>query len=365
MTHITRIRLDKFRNFLDVELFPHKNLNVIYGDNGAGKSSVLEAIHVLGFGRSFRTSKPDSFINYDATSSSAHCQFSKDNESMSLGFTRSRSSGFEFSVNAERTKKKADIARLLPVQIFTPQSSDLILGPPIGRRRYIDWLLFHVEQRFQLQNSQFQACLNHRNALLKQKGLNSKASFKEQDVWRNQLAVLGESITNSREAHILRLNAEISTLYEQFCPELNIVLRYNKGWDKESSLLEAIENKTDKDLLRGITSCGPHKADIQFLVNGKNAAEFLSRGQLRLLVSILLLGEVVLLKQITGKQSLFLIDDISAELDEENRQKFISTVLQQNTQVFVTAIERRQMSFIHNYKQKKVFHVEQNHVIEE
>jgi DNA replication and repair protein RecF len=91
----------------------------------------------------------------------------------------------------------------------------------------------------------------------------------------------------------------------------------------------------------------------------------MSRGQLRLLVSLLLLAEVKLLKELTGKQSVFLIDDISAELDEPTREKFITTVLEQDTQVFVTAIEKQQMSFVQTYNNKKVFHVERNRVIEE
>jgi DNA replication and repair protein RecF len=146
---------------------------------------------------------------------------------------------------------------------------------------------------------------------------------------------------------------------------LTVVLRYTSGWEKNTTLKDSITKKVERDIFRGATSSGPHKADLQFIVDNKNAAEFMSRGQLRLLVSLLLLAEVKLLKELTGKQSIFLVDDISAELDETTREKFITTVLEQDTQVFVTAIEKHQMSFIHTYNNKKVFHVEHNHVIEE
>ena len=363
--HITQISLESFRNFPSADFSPHKNLNIIYGDNGAGKSSLLEAIHVLGFGRSFRTSKPDTFIKEQKQSAFGFCIFKSGNEETKLGFSRSKQEGYTFSVNGEKTKKIADIARLLPVQIFTPQSSDLILGPPLGRRRYVDWLLFHVEQQFQNISGRYNSCLTQRNALLKQFDYTQSEQFKKQDVWLKLLADLGESITSMRETYISRLNSEISALYAKFSPELKVVLRYNTGWDKNCSLIDSLNSKVERDLFKGSTSSGPHKADLLFIVDGKNAAEFLSRGQLRLLVSILLLAEVRILKELTDKPSVFLIDDISAELDESTREKFISTVLEQDTQVFVTAIEIKQLSFIQTYNNKKVFHVKQNHVIEE
>jgi DNA replication and repair protein RecF len=363
--HITKIRLENFRNFSAVDFSPHKNLNIIYGSNGAGKSSVLEAVHVLGYGRSFRTTRPDTFINYDETKTAGFCEFTNKDELTKLGFSRSKQEGYLFSVDGEKTKKIADIARLLPVQIFTPQSSDLILGAPLGRRRYLDWLLFHVEHQFQMLNGRYQNCLSQRNALLKQFDYSQASEFKTQDVWLNQLAELGESITILREQYISRLNDEISALYAKFSPELNVVLRYTNGWDKNKSLKDSMSNKVERDLFKGATSSGPHKADLIFIVDNKNAAEFLSRGQLRLLVSLLLLAEVRVLKELTGKQSIFLVDDISAELDEATREKFITTVLEQDTQVFVTAIEKNQMSFIQSYNNKKVFHVKHKHVIEE
>lgn len=363
--YITKIRLDCFRNFSSADLSPHKNLNIIYGDNGAGKSSLLEAIHVLGFGRSFRTSKPDTFIKEHNPIASGFCVFENAGEETKLGFTRSKQEGYTFSVNGEKTKKIADIARMLPVQIFTPQSSDLILGPPLGRRRYLDWLLFHVEQRFQNFSGRYNNCLTQRNALLKQFDYTQAEEFRRQDVWLKLLADLGESISSMRETYISRLNCEISALYSKFSPELKVVLRYNNGWDRNCSLIDSLNSKVERDLFKGTTSSGPHKADLQFIVDDKNAAEFLSRGQLRLLVSVLLLAEVKILKELTNKPSVFLIDDISAELDETTREKFISAVLEQDTQVFVTAIEIKKLSFIQTYNNKKVFHVKQNHVIEE
>jgi len=144
--YLHKIRLENFRNLSSIDINPHQELNLVYGENGAGKSSLLEAIHILGFGRSFRTSKPDQFIQDGALSASAFCKYNDDNGDCSLGFSRSKQDGYTFSLNGERTSKITDIARQLPVQIFTPQSSDLILGAPLGRRRYIDLSLIHISE---------------------------------------------------------------------------------------------------------------------------------------------------------------------------------------------------------------------------
>lgn len=363
--YIKQIKISNFRNFAAAELTPNQSLNLIHGENGAGKSSLLEALYVLGYGRSFRTSKPNTFVQNDLNTASVFCVFNDGTQDVQFGFSRDKQDGFMFSVNGDKTQKIVDVARLLPVQIFTPQSSDLILGAPLERRRYIDWLLFHVEQSYSRTVAQYQHCLKQRNALLKSSAAMAPANFDEQDVWKHQLISLGDRITAVRKDYIKRLNSEVSSIYQSFNPEINIRLRYNQGWEQGITLEQAYSKKIERDLFLGSCTSGPHKADIQFFVNDEVASEYLSRGQLRMLVSILLLAEVKLLKQITGKSSIFLIDDIAAELDEQARYQFLKQVIQQETQVFVTAIQKGQLAFTENYNNKKVFHVKHGHVNEE
>lgn len=363
--HIKELKLDSFRNFSTLSFSPNSNLNIIYGENGAGKSSILEAIYVLSFGRSFRSSKLDSIVNYETSQATAYCQFQENDKIRKLGYSRLKSTGNTISIDGSKTSRISEIARIIPVQLFTPQSSDLIIGAPVGRRRYIDWLLFHVEHEFNDINKKYLKCMQQRNALLKLFDFHDSKLFSEQDVWLDQLAELGEKITNFRKHYIDLLNVEISVLFEQFYPELKFSMRYNTGWDKDKSLKDCMLSKVERDLFRGSCGYGPHKADIQFIVSEKSASEFLSRGQLRLLVSVLLLAEVKVLNRIKNKNTIFLIDDISAELDEDKREKFINAILENDAQVFITAIEKQQVSFLDKYKNKKMFHVKHNHVKEE
>jgi len=363
--YIQQLRLTHFRNFSSELIQPSSSFNLLFGANGAGKSSILEALHLLGYGRSFRTSKPDSIIQFDHDMCTAFCKYVENTQERAIGVSRSKKSGIEFNLNSLRTSRISDAAKVLPIQIFTPQSSELITGPPMLRRRYIDWLLFHVEHSFYQSNKSFVGVLSQRNALLKQCQAKSTQFFIDQDVWSPMLADHGVSIDRLREDYISRLNLQLKALYEEFRPDVEVELRYNRGWDSDLSLSDALAHKLERDLTYGVTSVGPHKADIRFLVNKKAASEFLSRGQLRVFVSLLLVAEVRLLKELTGKKCIFLVDDIAAELDEGTREFFLDTIVSEGAQVFVTAIEKEQLPFANKYNNKKVFHVKHDHVIEE
>lgn len=363
--YITQLRLTQFRNFSDIELKPSSSFNLLFGANGAGKSSVLEAIHLLGYGRSFRTNKADTLIQEQCQTATAFCRFQNVDSEQSLGVSRSKSDGFLFNVDSEKTRRISDIAKILPIQIFTPQSSDLIIGPPMLRRRFIDWLLFHVEQSFIHSSKAYAIAIEQRNALLKQGYHQGVAGFLDQDMWAPLVVQHGDVITEFRRRYLSALNTHLRALYKEFKPDVEIDLRYNQGWDSGLSLSEALSQRTDRDLYKGSTSTGPHKADILFIMNGKPAAEFLSRGQLRVLVSLLLVAEVRLLRELTGKKCIFLVDDIAAELDKETREFFLDTILAESAQVFVTAIEKEQLSFAEKYNNKKVFHVKHNRVYED
>jgi DNA replication and repair protein RecF len=363
--HITQLRLDHFRNLSEAMISPSDSVNLIYGNNGAGKSSLLEAIHVLAFGRSFRTSRPNSIIQTDFDAATTFCRFKLDDTTSVLGANRSKENGFVFNIDGKRTRRISDIARILPVQIFTPQSSDLVIGAPMLRRRFIDWLVFHVEHDFYRDSNSYANALVQRNALLKLCTVKGKVAFQEQDMWSPIMASHGEIVTRLRKKYLNALEGELKDLYREFRPDVKVELRYNQGWDSSVGLSDALAEKRDRDLFRGATSVGPHKADIHFMINGQPAAEFLSRGQLRVLVSLLLIAEVRVLRTQSNKSCIFLVDDIAAELDTATREYFLDTIVAEGTQVFVTAIEKHQLAFVEKYKNKKVFHVKHNHVHEE
>jgi DNA replication and repair protein RecF len=265
------------------------------------------------------------------------------------------------NINGQKSKRATDLASHLPIQIFTPQSSDLLLGAPKLRRRYLDWLLFHVEQSFNLDFQVFNRSLKQLNALY-------KSSHSEQGLgyWNQTFCEKGEEIS-ARRASLLneQLIVLINANLKDFLPEFSFEISYYRGWEKGHTLSEAVLKNRLRDQKNGFVSVGPHKADLRLKIQGVNAHEVLSRGQLRMLVAGMQLAQTQYLHEKTAKTSIFLLDDVGAELDEEKRKVFISRLNTSDTQLFVTAIEAKQLEFLNNYSDKKVFHVEHGQVREE
>lgn len=373
------IQISQFRNLTNVELLPSLSLNLVYGDNGSGKSSILEAIHFLGYGRSFRTSKPKHIIQTTKPDFSVFakcsitCPDRNEKKLKRLGISRNIKDELICSVDGERSSRMADLVSILPVQIFTPQSIDLMIGSPSARRKFLDWGLFHVEHSYGDLSRSYRRLLKQRNALLK-KLLRSSKSFAVQsadtksqiDYWDTQLSILGEQINDRRLSYVKQLNKEFSEVIRHFLPEFSFQISYYSGWDIALSLKSHLESKFGQDLKLGSTSSGVHKADLRIKTDGGVAAfEVLSRGQLRMLVAALQLAQTKILNLQGDNSGVFLLDDIGAELDDKHRQVFISSLMKTDTQVFITAIEKGQFSLSAETYNKKMFHVKHGHVIEE
>lgn len=359
---LDKVQISHFRNIDDLSLSAHNSLNVFLGENGSGKSSILEALHYLGFARSFRTHKHKNVIGHDKLGFTVFCSTVVENgRQQKFGISRRLDDSCIVNINGQKSKRATDLASYLPIQIFTPQSSDLLLGAPKLRRRYLDWVLFHVEHSFNLDFQVFNKSLKHLNALYKSNQPEQSLSY-----WNDILCEKGEAISENRENllndHLIQL---INANLKDFLPEFSFEISYYRGWEKGYTLSDSILKNRSRDQRYGFLSVGPHKADLRIKTQGVNAHEILSRGQLRMLVAGMQLAQTQYLHEQTAKSSIFLLDDVGAELDEEKRKVFISRLNTVDTQLFVTAIDIKQLEFLENYNDKKVFHVEHGQVREE
>jgi DNA replication and repair protein RecF len=359
---LDKVQISHFRNINDLSLTAHEGLNVFLGANGSGKSSILEALHYLGFARSFRTHKHKSVISHDKPGFTVFCTaIIEAGIQQKFGISRLSNDSCIVNINGYKSSRATDLASYLPIQIFTPQSSDLLIGAPKLRRRYLDWLLFHVEQSFNLDFQIYSRSLKHLNALYKSYQPEQSLGY-----WNDILCEKGELISLKREkllnAHLIHL---INLNLKDFLPEFSFEISYYRGWEKGYSLTEAVLKNRQRDQKNGFLSVGPHKADLRIKTQGVIAHEVLSRGQLRMLVAGMQLAQTQYLHAQTDKTSIFLLDDVGAELDEEKRKVFISRLNTSDTQLFVTAIDIKQLEFLENYNDKKVFHVEHGQVREE
>lgn len=359
---LDNVQISHFRNIDDLSLIAHGSLNVFLGENGSGKSSILEALHYLGYARSFRTHKHKNVISHDEKGFTVFCSTVVENgKQQKFGISRQTDDSCNINVNGQKSKRATDLASFLPIQIFTPQSSELLLGAPKLRRRYLDWVLFHVEQSFNLDFQVFNRSLKQLNALYKSNQSEQSACY-----WHDMLCEKGVAIDTSRENllndHLIEL---INANLKDFLPEFSFEISYYRGWERGHTLADAIIRSRHRDQKYGFLSVGPHKADLRIKTRGLNAYEVLSRGQLRMLVAAMQLAQTQYLHAKTAKSSIFLLDDVGAELDEEKRKVFISRLNTSDTQLFVTAIDIKQLEFLENYTNKKVFHVEHGQVREE
>ncbi|MCV2886546.1 DNA replication/repair protein RecF [Aestuariibacter sp. AA17] len=371
---LDKVHIQHLRNLDAVSLHPSSEINIIYGANGSGKSSILEAIHYLGFGRSFRTSKHKNVVNYDADEFSVFCTLDTLEQVKKIGLQRFKDDNVKISIDGEHSNRLSDLVSQIPVQIFTPQSSDLLLGAPSSRRRFLDWGLFHVEQSYAGLSNTFLKILKQKNALLrkhqsissgKMSGKHNEELIREEVYWDGQFLHYAELIDALREAYIESIKPHFYANLTQLLPEFSPEISYYRGWERSSDLRSSFEAKRVRNRSFGYVSVGPHKADIKIRLKGVDAAEVLSRGQLRMLVAALQLAQINHLNEKVGKTCVFLLDDIGAELDLGKREKFINNIIANDAQLFVTAIEKQQIPFISNYDNKKMFHVEHGHVKEE
>jgi DNA replication and repair protein RecF len=361
---LKRLFIQNLRNLEGVDIHPSSRVNLIFGENGSGKTSVLEAINLLALGRSFRSHKHKPLIRHQQTAFTVFGRVHTDDESeVPIGINRSLDGEAQFKANGVMVASAADLASYLPVQVINSDTFSLLEGSPKVRRQFIDWLVFHVEPQFFPTWKATQRCLKHRNSLLRR----DRIDRFELATWDQELAALTEKIHEFRSACMLQFSESFSQLLGEFLTLDGIRLSYYRGWDKERNYAEVLTEGLERDQRLGYTHLGSHRADLKITVNGQDAAELLSRGQQKLLVCALKIAQGYVFNQITGRKSIYLVDDLPAELDDKHRQLLVHWLDTMQTQVFITGVE--QETLLSSWRDKtdivpKMFHVEQGRVRE-
>jgi DNA replication and repair protein RecF len=349
------------RNLGQVQLQDLEQVNVFYGSNGSGKTSVLEAIHLLGMARSFRGSSAKSLIShgegdcvvFGLVSSPGHPA------PVPLGIQRTIGGDVQIKVSGAPLRSVAQLVEHLPMQVINADTFDLLTGAPGARRRYLDWGVFHVEHRFLEQWQRFQRCIKQRNKLLR----HGKIRDAELDVWTRDLATTGAALGEYRKAYFELLLPRFKEIISRLAPSLsNLELRYQQGWDRGLDYRDALDGTAATDIEQGYTHVGPQRADIKVMIDGRLAAETLSRGQQKLVVCSLKLAQGQLMTEQGKARCVYLVDDLPSELDTQHGRKVCELLAAMRSQVFITCIERRDIDDLWpemGRDQMAMFHVEQ------
>ncbi|HEY5612070.1 MAG TPA: DNA replication/repair protein RecF [Lysobacter sp.] len=335
--HVTRLEIRNLRRFAEVNLAPGPGLNLITGDNGAGKTSVLEALHLMAYGRSFRGRVRDGLIR---TNEAALEVFVEWQEASGPGVRRAglRHAGHEWSgrLDGAPVAYLGDLCAALAVVTFEPGSHSLIMGTGDVRRRYLDWGLFHVEPGFLGLWRRYARALRQRNALLKRRGAGPQL-----DAWDREVAEAGESLGRGRQRYLEALQPHFAALMAEWAPALgNCTLEYLPGWRREElPLTDALLMARDRDLLHGFTSVGPHRADWRIGFGNLPGKEALSRGQAKLTALSALMAQAEHYAGSRGEWPIVALDDMASELDRAHQGRVLDWLLRSQAQVFLTGTE--------------------------
>lgn len=356
--YLTVLRIGQLRCLESAELELAPGLNLITGANGAGKTSIVEAVHLLGYGRSFRGRVRDGLIRTGATQLEVFAQWQD-------GLGRTRRAGLRHSGQAWEARldgapapSLSELCAELAVVTFEPGSHDLIAGGAEHRRRFLDWGLFHVEQSFLPQWRRYARALKQRNALLK-----TNPAPAALEPWDRELADAGESLTRLRMNYLERLEPYLYAAAAEFLPELGVAqMDFLPGWKRaDLSLADSLLLARERDLALGYTSVGPHRADWRMDYSGLPSRETLSRGQEKLTALACILGQARSYAAERGDWPVVCLDDLASELDLAHQRQVLATVLASGAQVLLTGTEIP-AALADLGSQYRAFHVEQRQV---
>ena len=390
---LLKLEIKDIRNIRTGHLDGLMDANLIFGENGAGKTSILEAIFFLGMARSFRSSKIKPFINNSSSSCRVYAEFVDElGQPHRAGIERGLRGGFAIKVDGAQVSAASELARIFPVQLINVQSFALLEGSARERRKLLDWGVFHVEPGFLSAWRRVRRALTQRNGLLKEAkrrrliapGANYEALVEQIRPWDLEIAKSSVFIGRSRELYFERFARSFELRFAELsqgnCPDVKMALL--SGWpdqavnvselaaDVESgeqsainAYLEALSGNLPIDIKRGTTSVGPHRADVSISVDGAKASDILSRGQQKLVVIALKLAQCSLFIEDTGRKPVLLADDLPAEVDRKHQKILLTSLSKFGMQCFFTALEGDLLGLSEWPRtDRRVFHVEQGSI---
>lgn len=363
---IENIKIENCRVINNCDIQFSKKANIIVGDNGSGKSSLIEALTLLSRGRSFRTSRIKEVITYqkDSILVSSRLRSSSKLDSNECVDTSSSSLSTQIGIEKKPGKthirinqrdiySQSELSRYLPITVIHPDSINLIVGSPNERRAFIDWISFYSFPSFYPLWRRYKHILKQRNLCLK------LASHRYAlDQWTRELISLQPKIHHFRQEALNLIKPELALICEKLMESLDVKLVLKSGFPtntnfNEDDLLEVYKQKEETDLKFGRTTYGVHRSDIDILINNVSAMHCASRGQLKLLSVSLLLAQSKAIKLDHDDLGVIMIDDLAAELDEDNKNNLLFFLTQLDQQLILTSTQTNKLDL----KDAKVFHV--------
>jgi len=339
------LQLYQFRNYANQTVSFNAPKTIVVGDNAQGKSNLLEAVELLANLRSHRALRDRELVRDSEAAGRIDARLMRDSGPVGLSMTLRKSGRRTVAVNGDNLRRQLDFLPLMNAVQFSSLDLDLVRGGPSGRRRWLDTLLMQLEPVYAYILQQYHQILKQRNALLKQSmGKSSQDIAPQMALWDAQLAASGTRVIRRRSRVLHRL-APIAQQWHRDISHgseaLTICYRPNVAADSDDpqmiqqAFLGKIQERAIAELSQGKSLVGPHRDDVDFIINDTPARQYGSQGQQRTLVLSLKLAELMLIETVVGEPPLLLLDDVLAELDL-TRQDHLLSAIQERFQTIIT-----------------------------
>jgi DNA replication and repair protein RecF len=349
---LVEFKCSDFRCLEAVALSLSAGNNLIYGRNASGKTSILEAIAYLGRGRSFRGAGLRELLRHGQDEFVIFGKVDTGVRELTLGIGNSKR-GLEVHTDGEKRSSAAALAEAMPLQVIDPEVHELVAGGPDNRRRYVDWIAFHVEHGYLDNWRRYRRTLKQRNAALRSGAMGESLSS-----WDQELAAHGEAVDAARRRMLEILQPALAAVGEALLGSA-VGIDYQQGWAAGQSLSESLIATSERDVQLASTQSGPHRADLKLVYDERQARKLVSRGQQKLLACAMILAAAGIVKTALGKPLLLLLDDPAAELDQDSVRRLMAAVEALDCQVIATTLDREQALFSVS---PRLFHVEHGEV---
>jgi DNA replication and repair protein RecF len=319
--YVERLSLTDFRNYISADVEPApRGITLFQGDNGSGKTNLLEAVAYLATLRSFRGAPGSSMVHHGAQQAVLRATADREGRSLLIETEVNLSGRDRVRVNRQSLRRNDDLLGVLLVTIFSPDDIEVVKGGPHSRRQYLDDLLVSLQPKHSSSCAELERVLKQRNALLRAaNGVLRGSMVSTLDIWDAKLASVGEAMAEAREALIVTLEAETDKAYQQLTGRVSgdsggtVQLCYQRSW--QGPLLSALGEARAEDVRRGVTGVGPQRDEIYMSIGGLAARTQASQGEQRSLALSLRLGGHSLVSARRGSSPVLLLDDVFSELD--------------------------------------------------
>ncbi|MGF7060727.1 DNA replication/repair protein RecF [Brassicibacter mesophilus] len=331
--YVKSIKLINFRNYKKIDIQLNSKLNVFLGDNAQGKTNLLESIYICSTGKSYRTNREKELINLDKDKAYVGLEVKKEHYNKYIEIKLEKDKAKRIRVNKVELGKVSELIGQLNVVIFSPEDLKLVKEGPSERRGFLDNEISQIKPKYRYNLSKYNKILMQRNNLLKTAQYDRK-KLKIMDVWDTQLSSVGAEIILNRVDFLNKLSLISQDIHKKLTGNNEeLILQYLSSFniidmgklEIQNRFKEILEKNIDKDVEKGTTEYGPHRDDIEIIIDGLSCRIFGSQGQQRTAALSLKLAEVELINMETGEYPVLLLDDVLSELDYNRRRYLVST----------------------------------------